>query len=180
MEGNQFLSRSTVAAGRGVLSVSGAVILVEKLQIDISNLELLGVPILTSQYQDGVIFVIAILWLSLLINWIGDLVYLGWWRSANSAPQLDGIDDIGYRFDQAIKRIARDLAVERDRLGTDRDIQQLRHHLERVGRSYWYYNNYTRFFVIGWGFLVPTGAAGYAMFLIVSNTYDSGALLSGL
>lgn len=170
--GEELLSRSTVAAGRSLLAVSTTVILVDQLGVDTSTFELLGVRATPKQLTLGTSWILLVLWVSLLVNWISDLSSLGRWNSAMSDRRVETVMDGGGKIRGRLEFLIEQM--EREIQGSNSEESKLNEeswrffekNLRELNSSYWLFNKVAAGYVVGWGFIVPTMTALVAWALL--------------
>ncbi|MGC3936672.1 hypothetical protein ACOTTU_02580 [Roseobacter sp. EG26] len=169
--GQPVLGRSTMTSGRTLFGISMGVILSMRLEIDTSAFEFAGVRGTPEQLATGMLWVLGSLWLSLAINWMGDLINLGKYNSAMTQKRgetnIGGMNRTRGRLQALIEvveneREARALAGPNEDKLSDRDLLFISRELTELKNSQWWHSRMVWFYLVVWSFLIPSCLAAYA------------------
>lgn len=174
------ISRNTYATGRLVASLSTAILLVSYLNVDASNLEVLGVNIPPEALNRGSLIVVVFLLLSHWIAWLGDYLSFQSWNVALSEPRSETnmhgnsrlLSQLSFTLDR-LASLAEIAAKESGQDNLSANVQSLIVDVAEVRRSVWRHNSYAWFYIVGWNFLLPTILSCWASLELISGAANA-------
>ncbi len=149
-------------------------ILTVKYEINTENLELFGVVLGEKDLSGPIIWTLGTLYVSLLVNWMGDFISLGKWNSGLKLRLSDTLWDGGGPQHASTEFLRRSLADLSQKIESadmkDKEIKKIAddvsRRLETLLDSAKWYERSALVYVVVWSFIVPTLMAGYAAYLI--------------
>jgi len=157
--GKPLLSKETVISGRTLLVLSVSVCLSVLLDIDVSTFSFLGIELAPAQLSSALHWVIVVLWVSLLVHWFGDLSSLGQWNSAmvpkKAEARIGGGGKLVGEFETAIGYL-RGIEPTKDVKRLQSTVDVIEKKFDEMVSNRWWHERLSIFYVVGWGFAVPT------------------------
>lgn len=158
-----------------MLGLAAVSILIDQIGIDTAGFDLLGIRATPGQLTTATIWVLLVLWISLLVNWLSDLTSLGRWNQAMYTNWvetiMDGNGKIKSRLEFLIVGVERmiKIADEKGDLPDTGSNSYWAREIAEINKSFLRFDMVAWWYVCGWGFGVLTLTAFVAGMLLLQG-----------
>ncbi|WP_163850789.1 hypothetical protein [Pseudooceanicola aestuarii] len=179
IDGQTVFSRPTLVAGRTLLSTVAIVIIIDAYGLDLSGLELLGVPIPAEKLNGPLAWGIGLLLLSYAVNWFTDVLsYVGWnsgervqkqsvWGGGKAEALQTKLANLIWSLSSTAKEVETDIKAGKAQSEAVDDLKGAVEQLSEIKRGISRLRLVGGLFVYVWHGLVPLGATAWAMCILL-------------